>query len=675
MAKYINLSHIRTLISAITQRFTSVENELNTKVSLDDIPQSDWNQNTSINHSYVANRTHYLSDPTWQTIYSGTLTFNETSEGFWSNDDSRYHDWAVLVGDNTPYKITYGFYTYSGILTFDTNSGSYLAGNRSIWYEEETDTGEPFIMSMYFSSDGRANMNLQLSDTSYQGTVDLYIYFYIPIINKLDSKYLNGKTIRRGTGYSAEIFNVDAQEGDSASSRASGAYSHCEGAATASSGDYSHCEGSDNVARGNSSHCEGEHNESIGAYSHCEGLYARSIGSNSHCEGYGNSGSIKIRLYGDANVTKYDGLYNLTDRHPKSLIGSSIGNTYITDVGYSGGQIYYITVAETLDPEYSVNREYRIYNHSRAYGDGSHCEGELNTSYGIASHSEGSNNVSFSNYSHAEGRCTIASSEAQHVQGRYNIEDTTDTYAHIVGNGWSNGSRSNAHTLDWNGNGWYAGKLTVGSAPTNNMDVATKQYVDSATSGITTNLSGLTDTTITSPSDGQVLTYDNTNAVWVNADVQKQAIIVTVTGDDNDGYTADKTYAELKTAVLEGSPIILRYSFFTWHIYRAPTSSDSTSTFYFGTLVGGTSYYWTISSSDVVAKHTLYAVSSVNGQTGAVTLSIPTKTSDLTNDSGFVTTDTNTTYTISISGNIITLTPSTGTAQTITLPVYNGGVT
>ena len=50
-------------------------------------------------------------------------------------------------------------------------------------------------------------------------------------------------------------------------------------------------------------------------------------------------------------------------------------------------------------------------------------------------------------------------------------------------------------------------------------------------------------------------------------------------------------------------------------------------------------------------------VQSVNGQTGAVTV-----------------TDTNTTYTISISGNVITLTPSSGTAQSITLPVYNGGI-
>lgn len=37
-------------------------------------------------------------------------------------------------------------------------------------------------------------------------------------------------------------------------------------------------------------------------------------------------------------------------------------------------------------------------------------------------------------------------------------------------------------------------------------------------------------------------------------------------------------------------------------------------------------------------------------------------------------TDTNTTYTISISGNVISLTPSSGAVQTITLPVYSGGV-
>lgn len=69
---------------------------------------------------------------------------------------------------------------------------------------------------------------------------------------------------------------------------------------------------------------------------------------------------------------------------------------------------------------------------------------------------------------------------------------------------------------------------------------------------------------------------------------------------------------------------------------------------------------------------------------------VPTNVSAFTNDAGYITasgapvqsvngatgavTTPNTTYTISISGNVITLTPSSGTAQSITLPVYGGGV-
>ena len=85
--------------------------------------------------------------------------------------------------------------------------------------------------------------------------------------------------------------------------------------------------------------------------------------------------------------------------------------------------------------------------------------------------------------SYAEGYYTIASSSYQHVQGKYNVSDASNTYAHIVGNGTSTSARSNAHTLDWDGNAWFAGKISVGVSPTNNMDVATKQYVDSKVGG------------------------------------------------------------------------------------------------------------------------------------------------------------------------------------------------
>lgn len=67
-------------------------------------------------------------------------------------------------------------------------------------------------------------------------------------------------------------------------------------------------------------------------------------------------------------------------------------------------------------------------------------------------------------FSHAEGYHTIANGESQHTEGKYNIEDTENKYAHIVGNGGYLDSnnirvRSNAYTLDWSGNAWFAGSV------------------------------------------------------------------------------------------------------------------------------------------------------------------------------------------------------------------------
>ena len=83
----------------------------------------------------------------------------------------------------------------------------------------------------------------------------------------------------------------------------------------------------------------------------------------------------------------------------------------------------------------------------------------------------------------AEGCGTIATGDNQHAQGKYNIEDANDTYAHIVGGGTNNNNRANIHTLDWDGNAVYAGKVTVGTQPTNDNDLATKKYVDDNSGG------------------------------------------------------------------------------------------------------------------------------------------------------------------------------------------------
>ena len=112
---------------------------------------------------------------------------------------------------------------------------------------------------------------------------------------------------------------------------------------------------------------------------------------------------------------------------------------------------------------------------STASGENSHAEGNGSTASGAGSHAEGYETVARYMDSHAEGRYTITSCYQQHVQGRSNIEDTKGVLAHIVGNGTSDKERSNAHTLDWNGNAWFSGNVYVGSTSGKNADDGSKK--------------------------------------------------------------------------------------------------------------------------------------------------------------------------------------------------------
>ena len=166
-----------------------------------------------------------------------------------------------------------------------------------------------------------------------------------------------------------------------------------------------------------------------------------------------------------------------------SIVNSLTVGERVGDIGkYSIAEgCYTIANAYTSHAEGSGTEASGLYSHAEnsctnASGEGSHAEGNGTTASGNYSHTEGIATTASGNYSHAEGRgtttsgyvshaegnYTIATSDYQHVQGKYNIEDTANTYAHIVGNGTSNTARSNAHTLDWDGNGWYKGELYTG---------------------------------------------------------------------------------------------------------------------------------------------------------------------------------------------------------------------
>lgn len=123
-----------------------------------------------------------------------------------------------------------------------------------------------------------------------------------------------------------------------------------------------------------------------------------------------------------------------------------------------------------------------------ASGYASHAEGDRTKAEHMYAHAEGDGTTASAWASHTEGKGTIAKDEAQHVQGKYNIESSS--LAHILGNGTRGGSpdytisRSNAHTIDWSGNAWFAGDVYVKSTSGTNKDsgskkLATEEYVNS----------------------------------------------------------------------------------------------------------------------------------------------------------------------------------------------------
>ena len=158
-----------------------------------------------------------------------------------------------------------------------------------------------------------------------------------------------------------------------------------------------------------------------------------------------------------------------------------------------------------------------------ASGANSHAGGHSTVASGSCSYTEGFGTKASNFQSHAEGDCTIASGVNSHVQGKYNIEDTENKYAHIVGNGTGNKNRSNAHTVDWDGNGWYAGKLTQEGTPTEEKDLATKKYVDDGLS-----------TKLTSPQTANVGQIFRVQAVNEDGTLTIEAVNMPSGGDVTD---------------------------------------------------------------------------------------------------------------------------------------------
>ena len=270
-------------------------------------------------------------------------------------------------------------------------------------------------------------------------------------------------------------------------------------------------------------------------------------GTSYSCTGYIPADGFPVVVLGNASIAEIsgggnnepflilvddNGLYiatNLTSASHTVKITSSEENIKKLDAKYLPDEIRKTPSSKmnkanpTGTGSFSLNRKdnTKIGNYSfaegyltTASGKYSHAEGGDTSATGSSSHAEGQNTTASGQSSHAEGFFTKASGVYQHAQGKYNIEDSAGTYADIVGNGTGVSARSNAATVDWSGNAWYAGDVYVGSTSGTNKDegskkLATEEYVNSA---VITVDSALSDTS-TNPVQNKVINTALSNKV------------------------------------------------------------------------------------------------------------------------------------------------------------------
>lgn len=183
-------------------------------------------------------------------------------------------------------------------------------------------------------------------------------------------------------------------------------------------------------------------------------VYDEYINLDGTSQGWEKIGDTEIDLSNYYTKSEADALIaNKMDKVDPTGTGSfSLNRADNTPIGLCSTATGYYTQA-------SGDRSHSEGTYTNASGDSSHAEGGVTSAIGTGSHAEGRFTKASGDSSHAEGVGTSAASDNQHVSGKYNIEDQNNTYAEIIGNGTNNNNRSNARTLDWNGNETIAGDL------------------------------------------------------------------------------------------------------------------------------------------------------------------------------------------------------------------------
>lgn len=243
-----------------------------------------------------------------------------------------------------------------------------------------------------------------IDDTDYYSTNKVWSASKTYSLAPKDSpEFINSLSLGRKNDTTVGYYSVALGQ----NTTASGYRSYAEGLNTIASGNQSHAEGGYTSATESASHAEGFSTVASGIESHAEGNYTLASGSRSHAEGIETAanGSAShaegIGTVANASSSHAAGQYNVADN-------ISGWNEWVSGTYYSVGD--------------KVKRT-----------------GETVTGW----------------------ICKTPNSDIEFKDSKWNLTYLMN-YVEIIGNGKDNNNRSNARTLDWDGNERLMGDLYVG---------------------------------------------------------------------------------------------------------------------------------------------------------------------------------------------------------------------
>lgn len=386
---------------------------------------ADWGQNDSNALDYVKNRTHYMLPATPIGSLEFTATSSDTIEYTMLGSSEGEEEFAIFQyfqslrnkgevlkiivdGKEGLLAVTFerGKFGFSGVFT---GSVYWRAGN---------------VLSLVAQNDF---ITFNLGDTYTASFEDTTKPYYV----KLDFNYIPDNV------YHSE--NAPVKFG-------AGKNSAVQGNETTADGWNAHAEGNRSAATGPEAHAEGSYTKADGSGSHAEGIYTKADGDYSHAEGNSTEASgYASHAEGDYTVSNRRGMhaegkYNLYD------------SAKYVDVVSSNNEYYWKNMYAAS--EYTFDADTGYYTLVNAEPKN---EAVIGLYYA-------------SKYQYENGSITILDKPISLISGtNYNIErhnsnfaaNLQGKYVHVVGNGVSS-ARSNAYTLDWDGNGWFAGDVFVG---------------------------------------------------------------------------------------------------------------------------------------------------------------------------------------------------------------------